>query len=51
VALPLANLASKYDVASLAAFLAAPQPPMPRFPLDEAQRRALAVYVLGTASR
>jgi glucose/arabinose dehydrogenase len=43
---PLAGLVTKYDVDSLAAFLAAPQPPMPLYDLDEAQRRDLAVFLL-----
>ena len=47
----LTELGAKYDLASLAAFLAAPQPPMPRFALDDAQRRALAVYLLESSAR
>jgi glucose/arabinose dehydrogenase len=43
---PLAGVAARHDVASLSAFFAAPTPPMPVPPLDEAGRRALAVYVL-----
>ncbi|HEY8120263.1 MAG TPA: PQQ-dependent sugar dehydrogenase [Myxococcota bacterium] len=43
---PLAGLAARHDVASLTAFFAAPTPPMPPPPVDEAGRRALAVYVL-----
>ncbi|HEU4427238.1 MAG TPA: PQQ-dependent sugar dehydrogenase [Myxococcota bacterium] len=43
---PLERLASRYDVASLTAFFAAPTPPMPAPPLDEPGRRALAAYVL-----
>jgi hypothetical protein len=46
VPVALAGLAGKYDVDALASFLAAPQPPMPRFPLDAAQRRDLAVFLL-----
>jgi glucose/arabinose dehydrogenase len=42
----LEALAARYDVAALTAFFAAPTPPMPAPPLDEAERRALAVYVL-----
>jgi mono/diheme cytochrome c family protein len=45
---PLAGLARKYDVASLARFLEAPQPPMPAYPLAAEQRRDLAVYLLAT---
>lgn len=43
---PLQGLQAKYDVASLAQFLQTPTPPMPVFPLDEQQRRALSVYLL-----
>lgn len=43
---PLADLQSRYSIDSLEQFLAAPQPPMPLYPLDAAQRRALAIYVL-----
>lgn len=43
---PLARLASRYDVASLTSFLAAPQPPMPLYPFDEPQRRDLSVFLL-----
>jgi glucose/arabinose dehydrogenase len=46
VAKPLAGLAARYDLPALTAFFAAPTPPMPAPPLDEAGRRALAVYVL-----
>ena len=46
VPVPLAQLAGKYDVESLAAFLAAPQPPMPLVPLSDAERRDLAVSLL-----
>jgi glucose/arabinose dehydrogenase len=43
---PLAQLASRHDLATLTAFFAAPTPPMPAPPVDEAGRRALAAYVL-----
>lgn len=46
VAVPLAHLATRYDVAGVQAYLAAPTPPMPLFPLDDAQRRDLAVFLL-----
>lgn len=46
VVLPLAELALRYDVDSLADFLAAPPAEMPRFELDSDQRRALAAYLL-----
>jgi glucose/arabinose dehydrogenase/cytochrome c553 len=43
---PLVGLSSRYDVDDLSAFLAAPTPPMPAFPLSEPQRRDLAVNLL-----
>lgn len=43
---PLSKLASRYTVESLMRFLAAPQPPMPLYPLDADQRRELAIYLL-----
>jgi len=43
---PLERLASRHDLVSLTAFFAAPTPPMPAPPLDEAGRRELAAYVL-----
>jgi glucose/arabinose dehydrogenase/cytochrome c553 len=46
VPVPLAGLAARYDVEGLRAFLAAPTPPMPAFPLDDAERRDLAVFLL-----
>jgi glucose/arabinose dehydrogenase len=46
VAVPLANLGSRYDIDALAAFLAAPTPPMPMAPLDAAERRDLAIHLL-----
>lgn len=51
IAFPLVNLAARYDVARLTAFFAAPTPPMPRYPLDETQRRELAVFLLSGKSR
>ncbi|RIL05458.1 MAG: oxidoreductase [Proteobacteria bacterium] len=42
----LAGLAAKYDLAALDAYLAAPQPPMPLFPLEPAARRDLAAFLL-----
>ncbi|MBX3023986.1 sorbosone dehydrogenase family protein [bacterium] len=42
----LEHLTARYSVDALAAFLRTPQPPMPVFPLDEPQRRDLAVYLL-----
>lgn len=46
VPVPLVRLAAKYDVERLASYLAAPQPPMPLFPLEPADRRDLAVHLL-----
>ncbi len=46
VPVPLEQLAARYDVAALAAFLAAPTPPMPAFPLSDPERADLAVYLL-----
>jgi glucose/arabinose dehydrogenase len=46
VAVPLARLATRYDLAGLEAFLAAPAPPMPAFPLTAEDRHALAVFLL-----
>lgn len=40
------RLAGKYDLASLGAYLLAPTPPMPVFPLGEDERRDLAVFLL-----
>lgn len=44
---PLAGLSTRYDIESLGQFFTAPQPPMPVFDLDEEERRALAVHLLG----
>lgn len=46
VPVPLDRLTGRYDRASLSAYLAAPQPPMPLFPLDTEQRHALAEFLL-----
>jgi len=43
---PLAQLGQKFSIDSLAAYLLAPQPPMPRYELTDAERRDLAVYLL-----
>jgi glucose/arabinose dehydrogenase len=51
IAVPLAGLARRYDIETLDAFLAAPQPPMPRFPLDAGERRDLAVFLLSEPNR
>ncbi len=45
---PLVGLRAKWDVARLTKWLAAPKPPMPRYPFDDAQRRALALWLLET---
>ena len=46
VPVPLETLSARFNEETLAAFLAAPTPPMPVFPLDEAQRRDLAAHLL-----
>ncbi len=46
VAVSLRDLGRRHDLDGLAAFLAAPTPPMPAVSLDEAARADLAVYVL-----
>jgi len=43
---PLAQLAARYTIDSLATFLKTPQPPMPAYPFSDAQRRDLAVFLL-----
>jgi mono/diheme cytochrome c family protein len=43
---PLRELAARYDRDALAAYLAAPVSPMPRFELSQDERRALAAYLL-----
>ena len=43
---PLRGLSQRHDLAGLVAFLAAPTPPMPALPLDDAERRSLAVHLL-----
>jgi cytochrome c553 len=45
---PLANLSQRYTVDDLAAYLAAPTPPMPLFPLSGEERKDLAVYLLSS---
>jgi hypothetical protein len=42
----LSELSFRYSVDDLAAYLAAPQPPMPAYPLTEQERRDLAVALL-----
>ena len=46
VAHPLARLSERYDLDGLAAFLAAPTPPMPTPDLDPSERLALAAHLL-----
>ncbi|MDG2308782.1 MAG: PQQ-dependent sugar dehydrogenase [Candidatus Binatia bacterium] len=46
----LADLKARYTIDSLMRFLAAPQPPMPLYPLDEDQRRELSIYLFGRFS-
>ena len=48
---PLAALADRYTLESMAAFFLAPQPPMPLFELSEDERRALAGYLLENYGR
>ena len=43
---PLERLTERYSVDSLAQLLGTPPAAMPEFPLDPAQRRELAVYLL-----
>lgn len=42
----LKDLSARYSVEQLQEFFVTPTPPMPIFPLSEAERRALAVYLL-----
>lgn len=44
----LENLAERYTADDIAALLDAPPGPMPRFDLDEADKRALAAFLLST---
>jgi len=46
VARPLAGLSKRYTPESLAAYLRTPSPPMPAFPLTDAERADLAAYLL-----
>lgn len=43
---PLRNLAARYSVDDLAAYLQTPNPPMPVFPLQAGERTSLATYLL-----
>jgi glucose/arabinose dehydrogenase len=49
VSRPLAGLSARHDVSSLKSLLATPPPPMPVFPLSDAERADLAQYLLATA--
>lgn len=51
VTLETARLRAKYDLSSLSAYLLAPTPPMPAFPLDAGERRDLAILLLATDDR
>ncbi|MAG35468.1 MAG: oxidoreductase [Dehalococcoidia bacterium] len=46
VPVPLVDLGKRWGLDSLAAFLAAPTPPMPAFPLSSSERRDLAIHML-----
>lgn len=48
VVVPLAHLSQRYSIDELAAYLAAPTPPMPVFALSDEERYDLAVYLLGS---
>jgi mono/diheme cytochrome c family protein len=48
---PLANLAERFTLQSLAGFLLTPQPPMPIVDLSEADRIALAAHLLDQDTR
>jgi mono/diheme cytochrome c family protein len=43
---PLAGLARRYDAATLASYLRAPQPPMPAYDLADTERGDLALFLL-----
>jgi glucose/arabinose dehydrogenase len=45
---PLARLAARYTRESLAAYLRTPNPPMPAFPLSDAERADLAAFLLAS---
>lgn len=46
VPIPLEGLGTRFDRARLAAFLAAPTPPMPLYPLDDQDRNDLAALLI-----
>ena len=46
IARPLNGLSKRYTPDSLAAYLRTPNPPMPAFPMDDAERSDLAAYLL-----
>jgi mono/diheme cytochrome c family protein len=43
---PLVGLKARFSESSLAQYFLEPRPPMPAYPLDDDQRRALAAYTL-----
>ncbi len=43
---PLRDVGTRYDLETLAAFMRAPKPPMPVFPLSTKEQRSLAVYLI-----
>ncbi|MYM61968.1 PQQ-dependent sugar dehydrogenase [Pseudomaricurvus sp. HS19] len=47
---PLLELAERYDQLALVAFLSAPTPPMPQFPLSDTEREDLAAYLLSEST-
>jgi hypothetical protein len=51
VPLDAERLRSKYDIERLSAYLLAPTPPMPAFPLEESERRDLAGFLLARPAR
>jgi len=51
VPVAIADLGRRYDIESLATYLAAPQPPMPLFPLQPTDRRDLAVFLLSETAQ
>jgi mono/diheme cytochrome c family protein len=46
VPLETTRIRSRHHIASLAAYLLSPTPPMPAFPLSERDRRDLAIFLL-----
>ena len=48
VPIRLPTTLQRHDLESLVAFLAAPTPPMPAYPLSGAEQRDLAIYLFST---